>query len=341
MLWAAPRAQAQEGAWLRAESENFIVYSRGRERPLREAVQQLEHFNDLLFELTGAQRPETPVKVPVYLLRDQFELLTVWPIAGSNIVGFYTYQPEAVAAFAIYDDRGWGEGAGQQVLFHEYTHHFMMQYFRTAYPTWYVEGFAEYMSTAEFERGRTMVGKPSLMRGATLVGWGRMELLPMQTLLGPMPEGAEAQAVFYAQSWLMTHYIFSTPERHRAFSAYLRGVNNGADPVESFEGAIGVPLDEFRRQLISYMRGTIQFTTYPNREMAEDTINVTRMPASADNLLLLNERMLRWRGENAELSEQIVNEAARFPNDAFAARSAAYAELSRNPARALANWRRL
>lgn len=332
-LWAAPSAHAQEGAWLRAESENFIVYSRGRERPLREAVQRLEHFNDLLHEITGAARPETPVKLTIHLLRNHYDLLTVWPTAGQSILGFYTYQPESVSAFAIYNDSGW-EGVAQQTLFHEYTHHFMMQYFRTAYPSWYVEGFAEYLSTVEFTRGRTMVGKPSFMREASLVGLARMPLLPMQTMLGAMPEGQEERAQFYAQSWLMTHYMFSTPERQRAFNAYMRAIGSGGESVQSFETAFGVSLDEFRRQLGQYMRGTIQYTVYPNRELAEDTITVTRMPRSADDLLLLNARMLRWRGENAELSSQIAEIAAQFPGDAFAARSAAYAELIRNPTRA-------
>ena len=45
-----------------------------------------------------------------------------------------------------------GVFTGQLVLFHEYAHHFMLQYAPAAYPAWYVEGFAEVVSTASFER---------------------------------------------------------------------------------------------------------------------------------------------------------------------------------------------
>jgi hypothetical protein len=332
-LLTAPLAHAQDGVWMRAESENFIVYSRGRERPLREAVQQLEHFNDLLHEITRAPRPETPVKLPVYLLRDEEAFRTVWPDVPENTRGYYAYHPESVAAYAIYDDAGW-EGGAQQILFHEYTHHFMMQYFRAAYPAWYVEGFAEYLSTAEFERDRTLVGRPSSSRATQLVGRNRRELLPMQAMLGAIPADTEARGMFYAQSWLMVHYTFSAPERTRAFNAYMRNLGGGVDPAQAFESAFGASLDAFRNVLTEYMRGSIPYTVYPNRELAESTVAVTRMPRSADALLLLNARMVRVRGENAALADQIVQEAARFSGDGYAAHSAAYAELSRNPARA-------
>jgi hypothetical protein len=333
ILMMTPQARAQDGDWRRAESENFVVYSRGGERALRGVVQNLEHFNDLLHDLTGAERPETPTRLAVYLLRDESALRVVWPTVGENIRGFYTYDPESVEAFAIHADAGW-EGGAQQILFHEYTHHFMMQYFRTAYPAWYVEGFAEYMSTAEFERGRTTVGRPSGTRAVTLVGHDRMRLLPTEAMLGTMPQDTDERTIFYAQSWLMTHYMFSTAERKRAFNAYMQGVTSGADPIQSFEAALGVSPEAFRGVLADYMRGAIPYLAFRNRELAESTITVTRMPRSADDLILLNARMRRVQGEDAELVERILQEAAQYPGDAYAARSAAFAELSRNPARA-------
>jgi tetratricopeptide (TPR) repeat protein len=330
MLLAAPQAHAQ--AWRRAESENFIVYSRSSERSLRDTVQELELFNGVLHDLTGAARPETPVKLSVYLLQDPVALHVVWPSAAPDIAGFYIYQPESVAAFLVHDDMGWRGGA-QQVLFHEYTHHFMMQYFSAAYPAWYVEGFAEYLATVQFRGGRTTVGRPGGMRQYQLVEGGPDALLPTEVMLGPVPADTQARGQFYAQSWLMVHYMFSTPERQRALNAYMSGLGNGADPIVSFEPSFGVSLEEFRNVLATYMRGDIPFTIYQNRELEDAAMVVTRMPRSADNLLLLNARLVRTQAPD-DLVDGIVGEAGRFPGDAFATRSAALAELSRNPARA-------
>jgi hypothetical protein len=190
-LSPAPPAAAQDGVWRRAESEHFIVFSRGSERSLRDATQQLEQFRDLLRELTRARAPSSPVKLPVYLLDDQRALRVVRPDVPEQVAGFYTYRPEFVGAFAIHDNAGW-EGGVQQILFHEYAHHFMMQYFTTTYPAWYVEGFAEYVSTVEFARGRTNVGQPSAMRATTLLGLG-MRLLPTEMMLAPPEVRTERQ----------------------------------------------------------------------------------------------------------------------------------------------------
>jgi tetratricopeptide (TPR) repeat protein len=140
--------------------------------------------------------------------------------------------------------------------------------------------------------------------------------------------------MFYAQSWLMVHYMFSRPERQRAFNVYMQALGRGEDPAEAFAAAFDTPLDDFRTVLGQYMGGSIPVTVYPNRELADADIAVSRMPRSADNLLLLNARLLHSDGDTAQLADQIVAETARFPGDPYAVRSAAYAELTRNPARA-------
>ena len=38
------------------------------------------------------------------------------------------------------------------MLFHEYAHHFMFQYFPAGYPSWYVEAFAETLATIDLHR---------------------------------------------------------------------------------------------------------------------------------------------------------------------------------------------
>jgi hypothetical protein len=334
LLFVTPQAGAQDGAWRRAEGANFIVYSRGGERPLREAVQTLEQFDALLRVLTGAQQQETIVKLPIYLLRNRSDLDVIYPGVTQWTRGFYTYQTELVAAFAIYTDNGW-EGGARQILFHEYTHHFMMQHFSAAYPAWYVEGFAEYLGSIEFERRGAVVGQPSATRATALVE-NRTRLLPMDVMLGGVPEDDDIKDLFYAQSWLMVHYMFSSPERQQGFARYLNAVGEGVEAVAAFENAMGMSAADFRTELANYLNGRITYSVYPTPQVAESTIAITRLPRSADNLLLMNAGMRRFAfdAENGPRIEAIVSEAAQFPGDAYAVRSAAYAELWRNPVRA-------
>ena len=58
----------------------------------------------------------------------------------------------------------------QQVLFHEYTHHFMFQHFSAAYPSWYVEGFAETAATIVMKPdGSFHLGNPPQYRSDAAV----------------------------------------------------------------------------------------------------------------------------------------------------------------------------
>jgi tetratricopeptide (TPR) repeat protein len=325
---AAPRAQAQApaelGAWMRAESANFIVYSRGRERTLREAVQTLEGFDALARRVTRAQEQSSSSKLTIYLLNDHDALTEVWPGVNQSTWGFYTAQPDFVAAFAIRGDSGW-EGGAQHVLFHEYTHHFMLHYFPQAYPTWYIEGFAEYLSTVEFERGRVLVGQPSVMRGTTLLN---ARFLPMRTLLAPPAQmTGEERGMFYAQSWLMTHYIFSNQERTQQARRYFESIAAGEDPVEAFEPAFGQTPEAFQTTLREYMRGRIPYMSYPDTQVEDAQVTITRLPRSADRLLLPYARLQLARGASEEAATHALAEAARYPGDAFAARVSAYAHI--------------
>ncbi|HZZ35548.1 MAG TPA: hypothetical protein VFE03_07455, partial [Caulobacteraceae bacterium] len=136
--------------WLRAESPLFIVYTDGGESDLRKFTDRLERYDAFLRLLTGTTEPPAKQKMTVYLVAGSRTLSQIWPDAPPNVLGFYSAAASGIAAVAI---RAEGESLminAQQVLFHEYAHHFMLQYYPGAYPTWYQEGFAEFCSTVDF-----------------------------------------------------------------------------------------------------------------------------------------------------------------------------------------------
>jgi len=332
LLLGAARADAQaptaQGAWLRAESAHFIVYSQGGERSLRDTVQELESFDATLRRMTRLQGEPPPTKLTVYLLNNQAAMSRL--VRGA--AGFYMARSEFIGAFALRrsDSAEWT----QHVLFHEYTHHFMLQNFPQAYPRWYVEGFAEYMSTVEFTRGTVVVGRPSQFRGWTLAN---DTLLPVNELLAPPRRMTQdAVAMFYAQSWLFTHYLFSNNERLRKGYLYLNAISAGEDPIAAFEPAFGMSPDAFYDELRRYRNGRVPYLTYPDRQLEDAEVTITRLPRSADQLLIPYAR-LRYAYTDEQRNEAISDirtEAARFPGDAFAVRVQAYAEQYENPERA-------
>ena len=325
LLMAAAPAQAQ---WKKAESPRFVVYSNGSEADLREYVDQLETFESLLRALHGMNMHETPPRpLQLYLTRDVQEMRRVRPGSNETLGGFYAAGPDVIFGVANQareiNARSSYSPERDYVIRHEYVHHFMMQHFPFAYPSWVIEGYAEYFMTAQFERDAVVVGRP--MR-ATASGTRDM---PLETVLSgsPWEFDGELRSEFYAQSWLLTHYLISDDDRRQMLRAYLQDVAGGGDPVAAMEAATGMSLATLQRELRSYR---LPVTRYPTASIPRAEITISRLPRSANDLLL-EDVQLRWRyparGENEDLLNTIRSRAGRYEGDEFARTVLARAEI--------------
>ncbi|MFK0298390.1 tetratricopeptide repeat protein [Brevundimonas sp. NPDC090276] len=321
--------------WLRAESERFIVYSDGGEGKLREFVQELETFDRFLRLRMGLDVNEAPLrKLPIYLVASRRGLLQVSPDLAENVAGFYTATDEDIFGIALRDQT-------VNTLKHEYAHHFMKQNFAYPYPGWFVEGFAEYYATVEIGKSRILVGKYNENRAYALqaASW-----MPIAELLSKRPlQSARHRDTYYPLAWLLTHWFLGDTERQKTLDVYLRDVGAGGDPVEAMERATGLDPIELRLTLRRYMNGRIPYqgltVTFPPQAMT-----VTRLPPSADDLLLLNQRLKIGvpAEQRAATAEEVRRAAARHPDDPLALLALGHAELHfGDPAAAEAPLQRL
>lgn len=328
MCLAGP-ASAQ---WFRAESPHFIVYGERDPAILRMHTAELEDFHDLMRLLTGAaDLPDAP-KLAVYLVRGTGQLRIVWPGVRSAVAGFYSAGTNGVLAVAdmgarVGEPGEVGSAGARTVLFHEYAHHFMYQYFPGTYPPWYVEGFAEFMSGTRFIDG--MIEYGGLVPGRGLWLTQSDEWLDMGRMLFD-PLNADAGR-FYAQSWITVHYLFRDPARRAALNTYLSAFGRGEDPRRAFEAAFGITPARFEADVRRYAlgRGGIPVTRL-RRTSAQrpPAIRVTALSPAASPLLLQEAalRMVREPPVAQALLRQTRSAAGRFPEDPFARRVLARAE---------------
>jgi len=134
---------------------------------------------------------------------------------------------------------------------------------------------------------------------------------------------------FYAQSWLLTHYLLSDPTRRAAFARYIAARNRGEDPITAFETLIGVKVDVLSATLNSYMNGNFGATLYRMRNLPNPTVNVAQLPPSANKLLLWDAaaKGCAQQEYRPALLTKIREEAAKFPQDALANAVLARAEI--------------
>ena len=321
-------AFAQDGRWVRAETSNFILYGDISEARMREAARNLEVFDHVLRVITNVDDAAPPSRLEVFLFRGVGTLEEVWPESGDTIAGFYMASPEGVTAYTHFRDRTGLDG--QTILLHEYAHHFMLQHLPNAYPTWYVEGFAEYVSTAQISEDGVVLGNYAQARADWLVHGDWLSMEQMLTLrLSDMTNEQVAQ--YYAQSWLIAHYIFNS-DADQSLLAYIRETRRGGDPVATFTRTFAMTPAQFDAEMRRYVRARLNFLAVGRGLRNEDIpVQISRMPPSADMLLPLRERL-----RNIDLGEDIPGPglltrirgfAADFPNDPFAVRVLARAEI--------------
>lgn len=321
-------ASGAAAEWRRAESANFILYSQAGDGRLREQAALLEDYHLFLRALTGVAEPDAPNKLNVYMVKSEAQLRSIHDLP-SGVGGVYVASSSGIAA--IVDETAAGQG--QETLLHEVTHHFMKQYRPFPYPAWYVEGFAEYTSTVSFKKDAIEYGRPSVGRAYTLV---QGKWLPLDRILfGEVPTDRESMAAFYAQSWLLSHYLLRSVEMRPRFAAYLDAAARGDEPRKAFAAAFPAPVADLERELRAYAKRAMTYTRFKRAsEAAPTAVAITRLPPSADDLLLLRATMEVGPQDKPALLAQVRAAAAKH-DDAFARRILAQAEaLYGDPARA-------
>lgn len=248
--------------WKEAESDHFLIYSAGDEKALAKLSGRLEAVHYLLNIATGAKEPADGniVKVKVYSVGDVADVRRLIGNPQSSAAGYYDAQLAGALSVIPRNSGSDGSFSGELILFHEYAHHFMLQYQAVAYPAWYIEGFAEIIGTASFEKeGMITYGKAAKHRAQEMMYTRRYPAAKMVD--GSfMKEKPDAENWGYDDAWALAHYLTFSDKRKGQLGAYLRGINAG----QSFAEAAKVfgDLNMLSRDLNVYIdSGTVPYKT--------------------------------------------------------------------------------
>ncbi|MFC5342688.1 DUF1570 domain-containing protein [Brevundimonas staleyi] len=312
--------------WLRAETEHFIVYGDTSERNIRAYAEKVERFDALLRAYYPIAIDHEVPKLELYMANSAADLKLAEPDIQRSVLGFYA--PNSGRIFAVANVES---VLSDDVIFHEYAHHFMFQMNSIAYPAWFVEGFAEYYATMRIRDGRYLVGLHQPRRMAALTrpanSWVPMEdVLRWRVSASGRYRGSE----YYSVSWALTHYMLSDPARTRALGAYLSAISQGADPIAALDGTINRTPAQLRDDVWRYLSGAITSLT-PQIDLPDPSVDVSRMTPNEGRLAWIDLRLGRVDPNRPEPTlEQREGESDR----AFAARrqevSQAFVDERRN-----------
>lgn len=280
LLTLAAPARAQE--WIEAETAHFIIKSRDGEAETREFAEQVERFDRGLRYLNAL--PEDHVEVSrankpvIYRFGDFNDMARMAGAPGSGIAGFFISRAGRSVSFVptrgfttnnSRERRGPIRTNVNEVLFHEYTHYFMMQNFPAAYPRWYSEGYAEMLSTMRFlDGGAFHLGDVPQERAYQVF---QMQDFRLRDMLDANHELTGREAFqHYGTGWLLSHYLSFDITREQTLRQYLVALGNGEDSLTAAERLFG-DLRTMERQLDRYKQGPFPgYDVRPNVTTAPD-----------------------------------------------------------------------
>jgi hypothetical protein len=331
MLVALP-ATAQ-AAWSRVDSDNFMVYGDVEGDRLVRFAEKVEKFDALLRKFSGlAPDVVSPNRLTIFVMSGADAVQRTLGPKAANIAGFYVGNISgsfAVVPRSIGSGRAFDIDA-DAVLFHEYAHHFMLQYFPAGYPSWYIEGFAEFWSTAEFKNdGAIAVGLPARFRYWALALSKPFKLTRMFAAdIGTL--NVEERGSFYAWSWLLTHYLTIVPGRRGQLTTYLSAFAKGEPPETAARAAFG-DIDALQKELDRYADATkITYMGIKKMELPVAKTRIVPLDAAQRAMMPLFIQFTRGSRTKAEVADFVKNArqmAARYPAHPMALELLAEGEL--------------
>lgn len=336
-------ASPAKADWWKAETDHFIVYSESSKADAQEFAEKMERLDMSLRSLQSVDfSPATSDsrKLTVFRFGDTGD---IGRIAGSmGVAGFYIPNLGGSVSFtpAKADSRDTGSLLGatgrsektkldpQQVLFHEYAHHFMFQHFAAAYPSWYVEGFAETAATIDLKPdGSFHLGDPPQYRSDAL--FNSMLNVSAERLLASTnkPTGEDYYG-WYTVGWLLNHYLTFEPSRQGQLKQYLRAINDGVAPGDAARQAFG-DLGKLNREITRYKSGKLPGVHVRIGDYQPPTVAMRQL--GPDEEAIIKVKMRSKRGVDKKLAPGVARDARdvaeKYPNSFAVQLALAEAEL--------------
>jgi tetratricopeptide (TPR) repeat protein len=323
-------------AWHEASSENFVIYADQSPKAVQEYAERLEKFHSALkVLLKGKDYPTSPSnRVTIYVVSQS----TIGKLYGDGpsknfVGGFYSSRAGGSVAFVQPFDLSAPQETdfSQQVLFHEYAHHFMYSNSELAYPRWMSEGFAEFYSAAKVEKdGSIWVGRPAQTRAYELLAMPDVSIEALfDDAVYDQKKRKGVYDNFYGRSWLLYHYLNLDPARRETLRDYVVRINSGEGELAAAQAAFG-DFKALNKALKTYLKQP----RIPALKLSADKVPikpVTVRKLTEGQDAVMPHRMVSKRGVDEKLAKTILPKiqavAAKYPADAFVLATLAEAEF--------------
>lgn len=334
---------AKRGAvskWVRAESQHLVVYSDAGEEDVTRLLDNLEKLDHLLriYAVPGRPAEQQEPKLTLYYHARLSDLGEIDGGMPADAVGLFSSCASGVQGFAVHLERIPSLRDEQleksplndtlSYAFEAYARHFLYRHTDIRTPAWFIDGFAQYFSSARFSEQQMVVGRipSSIAQYLRFLDNGRRYSLEYEDVLENKVANARNYAgdagvrlEFESKSWQLTHYALSSEDKRKRLSRYLALVSRGVGPTMAFERAFDLKASDIGKVMWRYGRGVEVLRVAPP-SLPAARVSLRNLPRAADELIVADAALkacpTRQAGEL--LLKKVAAVAARFPDDDLA-----------------------
>ena len=320
---------AGEAQWVEVKSPHFSVVTDAGEKRGRDVAVRFEQMRAVFGTLLVKTTVNLPVPLQIVAFRNTKEMrqfAPLWRGKPTEVSGLFQFSSDR--CFILLDmsaDDPW------QVVFHEYAHQLLNGNTSAQVQPWFDEGFAEYFSTIRVTGKEADVGLPHPSDAEILqhTPWMKIaDLFRVQQNSSVYNESGDHRSVFYAESWLVMHYLQDTQTLPKA-ADYFKLVFEKNVPVEqAIEQGFGMTADAWDKALRRYFSGgTVKYYKLPTPAGIETTGYTTTPLNYADAKAVLADMHLHSPDYQEKAIEEFEDVLTVDPVNVAALRGLGYAYL--------------
>jgi len=248
-------SEAKRKNWIEIRTPNFLLVTDAGEKQGRTTAEQFERMRAFFRQsLAIANRHPSPF-VTVLAAKDDRVMREIlpqyWTGDHAHAAGVFTHRLDQYFAVVELDVQRSGHFAA---FYHEYYHAITLPDFPDL-PVWLSEGLADFYGRTDIGDDFVGTGRPDRDSLAFL---RETPLIPLDVLFkvdhaSPYYNEARKASAFYAESWLLTHYLMiGNQEAHQRLIRYLEALSRGQGSDEAV-AAFG-DLKKLQAELAVYLR---------------------------------------------------------------------------------------
>jgi Tfp pilus assembly protein PilF len=324
-------AFAGEPEWLEVRSPHFSVVTDAGEKRGREVAARFEQMRAVFGTLMTKAKVTLPTPLQIVAFRNTKEMrqfVPLWQGKPTEIAGLFMGNDDR--SFILLD---MSIADPWQIVCHEYAHDLLNGNVKAQMQPWFDEGFAEYFSTIKVTDKQADVGKVPqddgvILRSSTLMKVA--DLFRVQQNSRIYNESGDHRSLFYAQSWLVVHYLYDKHLGSQVNEYFRLAVDQGVPVEEAIRKAFGMSAEDMDKALRQYLNANqFLYQRIPTPAGIETTGYTVRPLSATDAKAVLADMHLH----SADYQEKAIAEFEEIlrlqPDHPAALRGLGYAYLTK------------